>query len=197
MNAGSRSRDLQWVSLGPALPEDYTRRVLRVAVLIAPTGLYPSIEDPVSEEEELFGELALASSSRLQPWGASPKGNWWAMSGSVNKHDKEEKSFPTGFGLYDVRITLIDMSDDAFDTMPYSGELDHLATYQREEVDPLSQEAWDLDFDDEEPISQMLLDLADDIHVMSGGASTWAQRAEGLAEETKELATKGGDANQT
>ena len=183
-NAATRSPDLQWASLGPARPESYTERVLRVCVLIAPNGLYPSIEDALTDQEELFGELALARSSRLWPWGCH-SGSWSVIGGSENRRDIEEKSFPAGFGLSDVRVVLIDSSDDVFETMPYSGALDHLASQSREDRDEANPE-----LGGDESVSRMLLDLAEELSTLSGGASVWAHRAEGLAKETRELALR-------
>ena len=181
-NAATRCPGLQWASLGPARPESYTERVLRVCVLIAPNGLYPSIEDAPTDQEELFGELALARPSRLWPWGCH-SGIWSVVVGSENRRDIEQKSFPAGFGLSDVRVVLIDTSDDVFETMPYSGALDHLASQSW-----VASDEGDPDFGGEESVSRLLLDLAGDLAALSGGVSAWARRAESLAEEAQDLA---------
>ena len=189
MNAGNKSRQIQWVSLGPAPADRYTQRVLRAFVLIAHSGLYPSIDDPVSEEEELFGELALANVSQDPPWGKPPEGTWRLTSSAESSEDEEERSLPAGFGLSDVRVTVFDLAAHGLQTLPYSGALDHLASVKWD-VDPFSQDTWALDFDDDESVSRMLLDLANQLNDLSGGANTWARRAEGLAAETKELALR-------
>lgn len=194
MNAGTPKRQLQWIALGPAPADWYTGRVLRAFILIAPVGLYPSIEDVTGEQPELFGELELprvAGACALPPWGVAPAGNWWVASGAEIKPDQGEKSLPPGFGLSDVRIHLLDPSDADFRLLPYSGDLDHLVEspeYTGDGPDDLADD--EMDFEDEESLSDLLEGFASELTGLAGEANDWAGRALGLAEETDELAIR-------
>lgn len=182
-----------WVSLGPVPTEDYSRRVLRAFILIAPGGLFPSIEDAVTGQAELFGELRLPQNTQsrasaaygLPPWNVAPNGPWWITSGCAIQSDQGMKTFPSGFGLSDLRIHLADPSEDDVATAAYSGALDHLVVNSEITNRWSDLEDWPELDGHEEPLSDVLQGFADQLTALSGEVTEWAGRALNLAGDTE------------
>ena len=190
LSSSVSTSELEVLRLDEAPACEYTGEVLHACVLIARNGLFPSITE-VFTGQELFGELALSVRGIRRIWGKPPNGTWWITSGAEIELDEEERCFPAGFGLSDLRITVFDDQDEGYgargedsgESLPYSGALDHLVGA---EDDPFGPDD-DWDFGDEESMSDLLHDLAGQLQVLSGGVNTWARRAESLAEETRHL----------
>ena len=177
-----RSGGFQVLRLDGAPASEFTGEVLHACVLIARNGLFPCLTE-VSTGQELFGELALGARGGPKLWGKPPDGTWWITSGAESELDEEERCFPAGFGLSDLRVTVFDDQEDGHESLPYSGALDHLRSAEN---DPFDMDD-DWDFGDEESMSDVLEDLADQLRELSGGVNTWARRAHELAEETRHL----------
>lgn len=130
MNAGSEVRELLGVVLKGAPPEQVCGRLLELYVEIDEDRMFASVNDRFAGGHVELGDFALdgiapSTGEAGRPWGASPAGLWWVVSG-LPVEDEPSSRLPSGFGLSDLRIALGSASDDAMGSLAYSGALDHL-----------------------------------------------------------------------
>jgi hypothetical protein len=127
MNAGSEIPDLLGATLEGAPPELVCGRLLELYVEVNAEQIFASVNDVFAG-----GDLALDAAApstgedERRPWGHSPSGFWWVLSGVPEVGDERFSPLPPGLGLSDLRITLGSVVEQSMGSLAYSGALDHL-----------------------------------------------------------------------
>jgi len=192
MNVGGETRKLVGAVIEGAYPEAICGRVLELYAEISPGRIFASVHDRFLDGDFALDAVAQATGSDQHPWGASPSGNWWVMSGlrdALTVYDKPS-SLPPGFGLSNLRVTLGSETSTVLDSLPYTGALDHLIVAGEEGDD--EEDTFDIeDLDDSaegKTLPETLFGFAHELDWLSADAHRWALRARVLAQETEHLA---------